>query len=268
MGTWQSPGSSFLGSANNTAEGLSSGRIVSLPMGSAMLFAQGWAAAENAFWTAVSQLFVVGVAGFVANIIYRRYRDLSTARQELLKNIDEFSHALYKPRKLYQVMIDCTTDLLPTVCTPNEREVRRLDTIHEALADLVSATGRFRTFQVEIIRLYGYNMDLLSHYLAIWRYLKFTRRCMERGVSLYLPGEQPGSEDAFYNLFDAFRFRISVARFVYNSPAAAKPPDSIIAEMRRQGDEVFDHYFNAPRTESETDAPMPTIPQIEVKSWS
>src|SRR6516165_10834123 len=121
-----------------------------------MLFAMDWAAAERAFWTALGQLVVVGVVGFVANIVYKRYRDLSTARQELLKNIDEFSHALYKPRKLYQVMVDLTTDLLPDVCTHRERELRRLETIHQALADLVAATGRFRTFQVEIIRLYGY----------------------------------------------------------------------------------------------------------------
>jgi len=233
-----------------------------------MLFALDWAAAENAFWTALSQLFVVGVAGFVANIIYKRYRDLSTARQELLKNIDEFSHALYKPRKRYQVMIDHTTDLLPDVCTPKEREVRRLETIHQAMADLVAATGRFRTFQVEIIRLYGYNIELLSHYLAIWRYLKYTRRRMERGASLYSPGEQPGSEDAFYNLFDAFRFRISVARFVHSAPAAAKPPDSVVAEMRRQGDEVFDQYFAAVRTEPESGNPAQTIPRIEAESWS
>jgi hypothetical protein len=227
-----------------------------------MLFAFDWAAAENAFWTAAGQLLVIGVAGFVANIIYKRYRDLSTARQELLKSIDEFSHALYTPRKLYQVMIDRTTDLVPDVCTPKEREIRRLETIHKAMADLVAATGRFRTFQAEIIRLYGYNMDLLSHYLAIWRYLKHTRRLMERGASLYLPGEQPGSEDAFYNLFDAFRFRISVARFVHNAPVAAKPPDSVIAEMRRQGAEVFDHYFAAARTGPEPDDSMQTMPQV------
>jgi len=233
-----------------------------------MLFALDWAAAESAFWTSVGQLIVVGVAGFVANIIYRRYRDLSTARQELLKSIDEFSHALYSPRKLYQVMIDRRADLVPEVCTPEEREVRRLETIHQAMADLVAATGRFRTFQVEIIRLYGYNMDLLSHYLAIWHYLKHTRRRMERGASLYLPGEQPGSEDAFYNLFDAFRFRISVARFVHSAPVAAKPPESVIAEMRRRGAEVFDRYFAAARTEADSDDSIQTMPQILANLWS
>jgi hypothetical protein len=233
-----------------------------------MLFALDWAAAESAFWTAAGHLVVVGVAGFVANILYKRYRDLATSRQELLKNIDEFSFALYKPRKLYQVMIDLTTDLLPEVCTAREREVRRLETIHQAMSDLVAATGRFRTFQVEIIRLYGYNMELLSHYLAIWRYLKHTRRRMERGASLYFPGEHSGSEDAFYNLFDAFRFRISVARFVHTAPSAAKPADSVVADMRRLGDEVFDQYFTTARTDQESGNGAQTILHFEASSSS
>ena len=234
-----------------------------------MLFAMDWAAAERALWTAVGQLVVVGVAGIVANIVYKRYRDLTTARQELLKKIDEFSLALYTPRKLYQVMIDGRSDLLPDLCTHQERDIRRLETIHQAMADLVAATGRFRTFQVEILRLYGYNMDLLSHYLAIWRYLKDTRRRMERGETLYLPGEQPGSEDAFYNLFDVFRFRVSVARLVHNAPVAAKPPESVIAEMRRRGDEVFDQYFGPGADESRSQAsPMHPMSEIEAVSRS
>jgi hypothetical protein len=63
-----------------------------------------------------------------------------------------------------------------------------------------------------------------------------------------------------------FRFRISVARFVHSAPAAAKPPESVIAEMRRQGDEVFDHYFAAARTVPESGDPMQTIPLIGAKS--
>jgi hypothetical protein len=86
-------------------------------------------------------------------------------------------------------------------------------------------------------------MDLLAHYLAIWRYLKEMRRRMERGETLYFSGEQPGSKDAFYTLFDAFRYRVSVARFVYRAPAAAQPPPDVLAEMHRQGDTVFAQYF-------------------------
>jgi len=113
----------------------------------------------------------------------------------------------------------------------------------------------------------GYNMDLLADYLAIWRYLKHIRRRMERGASLYLPGERPGSEDAFYNLFDAFRFRISVARFVHSAPVAAKPPDSVIAELRRHGDEVFAQYFAAARTEPDSDESIQTMPPILANLW-
>jgi hypothetical protein len=53
---------------------------------------------------------------------------------------------------------------------------------------------------------------------------------------------------------------------VHNAPAAAKPPESVIAEMRRQGDEVFDYYFAAARPEPEAGDPVQTIPKIEVRS--
>jgi hypothetical protein len=109
-------------------------------------------------------------------------------------------------------------------------------------------------------------MDLLSHYLAIWRFLKHTRRLMERGASLYLPGEQPGSEDAFYNLFDVFRFRISVARFVHSAPAAARPPERVIAELRRQGDDVFELYFGAARPEPDSGGSPQWVTKVEAKS--
>jgi hypothetical protein len=208
-----------------------------------MLFAVDGSAVESAFWGGVSQLVVLAIVGVAANIIYRRFRDLSTGRQELLEDIDAFSLALYTPRKLYQIMVDRAPDLLAGVCTPEQREVRRLEALHQALADLVAAAGRFRTLQVEIIRLYGYNLDLLARYLAIWRYLKEVRRRMEKGEALYLAGEKPGSEDAFYKLFDSFRFRVSVARFAYRAPPLAQPPPGLLAQMRREGEAVFAQYF-------------------------
>jgi len=74
------------------------------------------------------------------------------------------------------------------------------------------------------------------------------------------------AERASYNLFDMFRFRISAARFVHIAPAAAKPPESLISEMRRLGDEVFDHYFGAAQPEPKSGDLKPTIPQVEVAS--
>ena len=225
-----------------------------------MLFAMDWAVAERALWTAWPAR-----RGWrrriCRKISYKRYRDLSTARQELLKNIDEFSHALCKPRKLYQVMIDGRSDLLPDLCTHKERDGSPPGTIHQALADLVAATGRFRTFQVEIIRLYGYNMDLLSHYLAIWRYLKDTRRRMERGASLYYRASSRARK-----MRSTISSTCSVSASVWPALCtvrrAAAPPENIIAEMRRQGDEVFDRYFGLRRTGLESSEPMHAMPEI------
>lgn len=209
-----------------------------------MLFsAIDWKAAEPALWTGVSQLTVFAVVGFMANIIIRRLKEVWTARQELLNEIDQFSIHLYKPRKIYQVMIDRCHDLLAGISNPEQREVRRLETIHQALYELVEATGRLRTFQVKIIQLYGYDMELLAHYLAIWRYLKELRRRMEKGESLYPGGKKPETGDAFYRLFDAFRYRISVAPYVWRPPTLVPPSAEKLREMRRAGDEVYAKFF-------------------------
>ena len=61
---------------------------------------------------------------------------------------------------------------------------------------------------------------------------------------------------------------MSVARPVHNAPAAAKPPESVIAEMRRRGDEVFDQYFGSARTETESGEPVQAMAEIEAASRS
>src|SRR5262249_46556286 len=104
-----------------------------------MLFAMNWSAMEPAFWSAFYQLLVVAIVGLVGNVIYRRFRDLATACEDLLQHIDEFSRSLYKPRKLYQVCINRGSDLLAGICSAEERDFRRLETIHHALADLIDA---------------------------------------------------------------------------------------------------------------------------------
>lgn len=193
-----------------------------------------------AFWGAVFQLCVLAIAGLVANIIFRRFRDRSTARQELLNDIDLFSVQLYKPRKIYQIMVEQPEQLLAGVCTAEQRDIHRLQAIHQALQELTEATGRFRTLQVALIGLYGFNLDLLAHYLAIWTYLKELRHRMEKGESLVV-GQKPKG-DAFYHLFDNFRYRVSVATFA-PPPKLVQPPPDVLAEMQRAGDVVFKQHF-------------------------
>jgi hypothetical protein len=210
-----------------------------------MLLALSWSAIESAVYSGLSQLIVVSIVGFVVNIVYRRFRERSTAREDLLNEIDQFSVQLYKPRKIYQVMMDRGPSFLAGISNPEQRECRRLQIAHEVLVEWIAAAGRFRTLQVEIIRLYGYDYDLLGHYLAIWRFLKEMRRRMEQCEPLYLPGEKPGQDDAFYKLFDSFRFRVSVAKFVFRPPSAARPPADVLAQMRQKGDALFVEYFGS-----------------------
>jgi hypothetical protein len=212
-----------------------------------MLFDIDWKAVQPALWQGLVQLTVFAIVGFFANIIIRRFKEVTTARQELLEAIDAFSIQLYKPRKIYQVMIDRPHDLLAGISNPEQRECRRLETIHQALYELVDATGRLRTFQVKIIQLYGFNIDLVAHYLAIWRYMKEVRRRMEKGESLYLTGTKPESGDAFYRLFDSFRNRVSVAKYPWRLVTLVQPPPDVLAQMRQAGDAVYVQYLGAPK---------------------
>lgn len=201
-----------------------------------------WKAAQPALFHALSQLAVIGIAGFFANIIIRRYKEVMTAREDLLKDIDQFGIQIYKPRKIYEAMIDRCQELLPSVCNAEEREKRRLETIHRVLDELVDATGRLRTFQVKIVQVYGFNMDLLAHYLAIWRFTKEMRRKMEKGESLYPAGARPQG-DAFFRLFDSFRYRVSSAKYLWRTPKLVQPSPELLAEMRAAGARVYVQYF-------------------------
>jgi hypothetical protein len=58
-----------------------------------MPIAVHWEMVESSLWSAACNLAVLAIAGVVANLIYRRFRDRMTARQELLDDIDQFSLA-------------------------------------------------------------------------------------------------------------------------------------------------------------------------------
>ena len=109
-----------------------------------------------------------------------------------------------------------------------------------------------RTFQVKIIQVYGFNMDLLAHYLAIWRFTKEMRRKMEKGESLYLAGAR-SQGDPFFRLFDSFRYRVSMAKYRWRSETLVHPSPELLAEMRAAGARVYAQYFG--EAEIPTSAP-------------
>lgn len=73
-------------------------------------------------WTGAFQLVTLAVVALFVNVLYQRYRQLATARQELINEIDQFTIRLYKPRKAYQRIIEGTGDLLTRIPDLERRE--------------------------------------------------------------------------------------------------------------------------------------------------
>jgi hypothetical protein len=199
-------------------------------------FAQG-------FWQGVFELVALSIIAAFGTFIFQRRQARYTLREQLIDSINQFAIDLYRPRKLYQAIIDRSCDPLASIAEPSHREARRLETIYRALEDVVAATGQFRVVQVKLIPLYGHDPELFAYYLAIWRYLKEVRDRMGRSETLYFHGERPDSPDAFYLLIDSFRYRIMTRRFVRRPPGLARPSEAALAELRRRGDEVYVEFF-------------------------
>jgi hypothetical protein len=214
-------------------------------------------AIAQGFWQGVFQLVALSIAAAFATFIWQRLRARYTLRQELIDGINNFAVSLYKPRKLYQAIIDQSCDPLGKTIESNHRDARRLEVVYRALEEVTAATGQFRALQVKIIPLYGHDLEIFAFYTAIWRYLKEVRHRMERSETLYFHAENPDSPDALYYLIDAFRYRVILRPFVSKAPGLARPAPEVLAEMRRRGDEVYREYFPDRAT-----APAATLPQV------
>jgi len=162
----------------------------------------------------------------------------------LIESINQFAINLYKPRKLYQAIIDQTCDPLANLSNSSYREEQCLEMIYRALDDVVAATGQFRVVQVKLIPLYGHDREIFGHYMAIWRYLKEIRHRMGRSETLYFHAERPDSPDAFYLLIDAFRYQIMMSRIVRQPPVLAKPSFEVLEKLRCRGDEIYAEFFS------------------------
>lgn len=207
------------------------------------------AAFAQGFWQGVFELVALSIIAAFGTFIFQRRQARHTLREELVGSINQFAIDLYRPRKLYQAIIDRSCDPLADIAEPSQREARRLETIYRALEDVVAATGQFRVVQVKLIPLYGHDPELFAYYLAIWRYLKEVRDRMGRSETLYFHGERPDSPDAFYLLIDSFRYRIMLRPFVRRPPGLARPSEAVLADLRRRGDEVYAAYFAGSMTD-------------------
>jgi hypothetical protein len=211
-------------------------------------------AIAQGFWQGVFQLLALAIVAAFGTFIYQRRQARYALREELIESINQFAINLYKPRKLYQAIIDQTCDPLANLTNSAQREEQRLETIYRALDEVVAATGQFRVVQVKLIPLYGHDREIFGYYMAIWRYLKEIRHRMGRSETLYFHAERPDSPDAFYLLIDAFRYQIMLSPIVRRPPALAKPSSEVLETLRRRGDEIYAEFLSEPTVEK-TGAP-------------
>jgi hypothetical protein len=207
------------------------------------------AAFAQGLWQGVFELLALTTIAAFGTFIFQRRQARYTLREGLIDSINQFAINLYKPRKLYQAIIDQSCDPLANVADASQREARRLETVYRALEDVVAATGQFRVVQVKLIPLYGHDPEIFAHYLAIWRYLKEVRDRMGRSETLYFHAEHPDSTDAFYLLIDSFRYQIMTRPFIGRPPGLARPSEAVLAELRRRGDEVYAEFFEGAEQE-------------------
>jgi hypothetical protein len=216
------------------------------------------AAIAQGFWQGVFQLMALAIVAAFGTFIYQRRQARYALREELIESINQFAISLYKPRKMYQSILDQSCDPLANRADYSDREAKRLDAIYRALDEVVAATGQFRVVQVKLIPLYGHDLEIFGHYMAIWPYLKEIRHRMGRSETLYFHAENPDSPDAFYLLIDAFRYQIMLSPFVSRPPLLARPSPDVLRKLRRRGDEIYDEYLSAPRPE---EAKVPQVAQ-------
>lgn len=189
----------------------------------------------NGLWAGIFELLAIGlVAGWV-NLIYQRIRSRQALRSDLIDEIDQFSAALYKPRKMYQHLLTVSSD---QQALNLEQELLR------CLEEFTSAAGRFRAIQVKLIPLFGFDIEILAHYLAVWRAIREVRKRMERSESLFATHETSASSDALYRLLDQFRYQAQVTPSIKQKPTLLTPPPTLSAQIEERSQEVYQNYLS------------------------
>lgn len=201
----------------------------------------------SGLWSGVFELIALGlIAGWV-NLIYQRIRSRQELRRSLIDDIDAFSSALYKPRKLYQFSLSKTA---LTEESDSRDQSLKPDQL-KYLEEFTDAAGGFRALQVKMVPLFDFNVDLFAHYLAVWNAVRAVRKKMERGEDLYAAHEGEGSPDALYNLLDQFRYRVQVTPSVRQKPRLLVPSPEIERQIKEKSQAISEQYLQSARPTSD-----------------
>ena len=189
----------------------------------------------NGLWGGVFELIALGlVAGWV-NLVYQRIRSRQDLRRDLIDEIDQFSTALYKPRKMYQFLIEHNNEGQGN----NTWQVERWTCLRE----FTDAAGRFRAIQVKLVPLFGFDIEVFAHYLAVWQAVREVRKRMEKGEDLYAEHESNSSSDALYRLLDQFRYRAQTTPSIKQKPGLLAPSAGVEEAIKQRALEIHQKYL-------------------------
>lgn len=206
----------------------------------------------NGLWSGIFELIALGlIAGWI-NLIYQRIRSRQSLRHDLINDIDAFSAALYKPRKMYQHLIKAQSDSRSTTIQESDDEpieqapeLAAFRLRHVCLDEFTAAAGQFRAIQVKMVPLFGFDVELFAYYLSVWNAVRAVRKRMERGVDLYEAHETEASSDALYRLLDQFRYRVQVTRSVKDKPRLLRPPSEVEEQIRARSKEITQEFMRS-----------------------
>lgn len=200
------------------------------------------------FWGGVFEVIALGIVGFWINIVYQKVQSRKKQRQTLVDDLDAFSTALYPPRKLYQALLD-RPEIIAHIEDEQERTMYKMKLLNQYLSEFTHCAGQFRALQVQLIPLFGYDVNLFGYYMAVWRYVRQLRKRMEQKQTLYFHHETPSSSDAFYRLLDQFRYQIQTTPSIQSKPSRLSIPTEIQRQIQTQADEIYQTYFGSEETE-------------------
>ena len=205
------------------------------------------------FWQGVFELISLCVVAHFVNDLIARRTSRSSKKQEIIDELDEFVISLWKPRKLYTLILEEKLSFMQAITSPEARALKSFELRYQAFEKLLDSIGRLRSVQIKIVTFFGFEVELLAHFTAIWKYLKEIRRRMEKNETLFfgtprksapmLHSSTKMGDDDLYVLIDKFRLLIASTPPAENPPSNLAPDEKLAEKVKSRANSIYTEFF-------------------------
>jgi hypothetical protein len=207
---------------------------------------------EQAAWQGFFELVALSLVAYFVHVLFAKRSNRLRKRQEIIDELDTFVSHLWKPRKLYSSLQEKKLNFLISL-DPSQQKLKTFEIQYEILNDLLESIGQFRSVQIKLIHFYGFHIELLAHFTAIWLYLKEVRQRIESNETLYFgaprkenTGKPRIGSDDLYALIDHFRLLISQSRCSEQTHTQLLPPPELSETIKKRSEEIYKNFFGDP----------------------